>query len=51
MSQVRIPLAPGCFSGSSHMGDLNIGTPVAALPGAWRYRVSDGTGRPSVNIL
>ena len=32
------------FSGSSHTSDLNIGTPVATLPGAWRYRVSAGTG-------
>ena len=30
---------------------LKIGTPVAALPGAWCYRVSAGTGRPGVNIL
>ena len=28
----------GNFSGSSHTSDLTkIGTPVAALPGAWRY--------------
>ena len=27
------------------------GTPVATLPGAWRYRVSPGTGRPGVSIL
>ena len=26
------------FSGSSHTSDLKIGTPVATLPGAWRYR-------------
>ena len=25
--------------------------PVATLPGAWRYRVSTGTGRPGVSIL
>ena len=45
---------PACdwfFSGSSHTSDLNIGTPVATLPGAWRYRVSTGTGRPGVSIL
>ena len=24
------------FSGSSHTSDVNIGTPVATLPGAWR---------------
>ena len=44
---------PACariFSGSSHTSDLKIGTPVATLPGAWRY-VSTGTGRPGVSIL
>ena len=39
------------FSGSSHINDLIIGTPVTTLPGAWRYRVSAGTGRPGVSIL
>ena len=39
------------FSRSSHNSDLKIGTPVATLPGAWRYRVSAGTGRPGVSIL
>ena len=39
------------FSGSSYTSDLNIGTPVATLPGAWRYRISTGTGRPGVSIL
>ena len=39
------------FSGSSHTSDLKIGTPVATLPGVWRYRVSTGTGRPGVSIL
>ena len=40
------------FSGSSHKltSDSNICTPVATLPGAWRYRVSTGTGRPGVSI-
>ena len=38
------------FSGSSHTGDLKIGTPVATLPGAWRYGVSTGTGRPGVSV-
>ena len=28
-----------------------IGTPVATLPSAWRYRVSTGTGWPGVSIL
>ena len=39
------------FSGSSHTSDLKTGTPVATLPGAWRYRVSTGTGQPGVSIL
>ena len=39
------------FSGSSHASDFKIGTPVATLPGAWRYRVSAGTGRPGVSLL
>ena len=39
------------FSGSSHRGDFKIATPVATLPGAWRDRVSDGTGWPGVRIL
>ena len=41
----------GIFSGSSHTCDLNLGTPVATLPGSWRYRVSAGTGGPGVSIL
>ena len=41
----------GIFSGSSHTSDLKIGTPVATLPDAWCYRVSAGTGWPSVSIL
>ena len=45
------PACAGIFSGSSHTSDSKIGTPVAALPGAWRYRVSAGTGRPGVSIL
>ena len=49
---VPFTLAPwGFFSGSSHAHDLKIGTPVATLPGAWRYRVSVGTGRPGVSKL
>ena len=39
------------FSGSSHTNDLKNGAPVAVLPGAWCYRVSAGSGRPSVSIL
>ena len=45
------PACAGIFSGSSHTSDLKIGTPVATLPGAWRYRVSAGTGRSGVSIL
>ena len=45
------PACAGIFSGSSHTSDLKIGTPVATLPGAWRYRVSTWTSRPSVSIL
>ena len=39
------------FSGLSHISDLKIGTPVATLPGAWRYRVSAGSSRPGVSIM
>ena len=45
------PACAGIFSGSSHTSDLKIGTQVVTLPGAWRYRVSTGTGRPGVSIL
>ena len=41
----------GNCSGSSHTSELKIGTAVAILPGAWRYRVSAGTGWPDVSIL
>ena len=34
------------FSRSNHTSDFKIGT-----PGAWRYRVSAGTGWPCVSIL
>ena len=36
--------ACGNFSKSSHTSDFEIGTAVATLPGAWRNRVSTGTG-------
>ena len=36
---------------SGHSSDLNIGTPVATLPGTWCYRVSARTGWPGVGIL
>ena len=39
------------FSGFSYTSDLKIGTSVATLPGTWRYRVSTGTGWPSVSTL
>ena len=39
------------FSGSSYTSDFKIDTPVATLPGTWRYRVSTGTGRLGVSIL
>ena len=47
------PACTGIFPGSSHRttSDLKIDTPVATLPGAWRYRVSAGTGRAGVSIL
>ena len=41
----------GIFPGSSHTSDLEIDTPVATLPGAWRYKVSAGTGWPGVSTL
>ena len=41
----------GIFPWSSHANDLRIDTPVATLPGAWRYRVRAWTGWPSVSIL
>ena len=45
------PASAGIFSGSSHTSDFKIGIPVATLPGACRYRVSAGTGRPGVSTL
>ena len=42
-------LRHGDFSGSSHTSDFKIGTRVATLPSAWRYRV--GIGWPGVNVL
>ena len=47
----EIRLRRDFFSRLSHTSDLNIGTPVATLPGAWCYRVSAGTGWPGVSIL
>ena len=45
------PTCAGIFPGSSHTSDFKIGTPAAALPSAWCYRVSGGTGQPGVSIL
>ena len=39
------------FSVSSRTSDLEIGVPVATLPGGWHYWVSAGTGRPGGSIL
>ena len=38
------PLRRGDFSMSSHTSDLEIGIPVATLPGAWRCTVRPGIG-------
>ena len=43
--------SPGFFSRWSHTSDLKLGTPVAMLPGKWRYRVNAGTGWPGVSML
>ena len=45
------PACDGIFPGSSHTSALKIGTPVATMPGAWRYKVSAGTGWPGVSVL
>ena len=37
------------FSRSSYTRDLQISTPVATLPGAWRYKIRAGTGWPGVS--
>ena len=44
-------LRRGEFSRSIHTSDLETGTPVANLPGAWRCMVSTETGWPGVSIL
>ena len=36
----------GSFPWCSHTSGLKVGSPVAVLPGAWRYGVSAGTGEP-----
>ena len=40
----------GGFPRPSHTSDLNTGTQMATLPGAWRYRVSAGTGWSGVSV-
>ena len=39
------------FSGPSHTSDFQTGTPVATLPGVWRYTVGTGTGWPGISVL
>ena len=41
----------GNFAMSSRNSGFKIGTPVATLSGAWRYRVNAGTGWSGVSIL
>ena len=41
----------GDISGSGRTSDLEIGPPVATLPGVWCYRPSPLTGLPDVSIL
>ena len=36
----------GSFPRLSHTSDLDVDGPMATLPGAWRCRVSAGTGYP-----
>ena len=38
------------FHMSSHSIDIEIGTPVASLPGAWTYRARAGTGWSGVSV-
>ena len=44
-----IPLSFWAYSSSSHANDLDIGSPVATLPGARRFRAE--TGWPSISML
>ena len=49
---VSVPYKPpNILRVCNYDSDLKIGTPVATLPDAWRYRVGTGTGRPGANIL
>ena len=45
------PTCDRIFLGRVKPVDFKIGTPMATLPGTWYYRVSAGTGQPSVSIL
>ena len=45
------PACDGILPGRVKPVTLKNCTPVATTPGAWHYRVSTGTGRPSVSIL
>ena len=46
---------PACsmdlFPGPVKTSDVNIGTTVAVMPGAWCYRANARTGWPGVSIL
>ena len=48
---VRFPLAPCGFFRLNHTIELEMGTPVAVLPGNWCYRVSAWTGWLGASIL
>ena len=48
---VEVSASKAAWSPSSHTSDKKIGTYKATLPGAWRYRVSAGTGWSSVSML
>ena len=48
---VRFLLSLFIFFQVESTSDLNIGTPVAMLPGSWCYSVNAGTGWPGVSIL
>ena len=50
LEKVAIMAGSSSQLGSCQTSDLKIGTPVAALPGQWCYKVCAGTGWPSVSI-
>ena len=41
----------GSFLRTSHTSDWKFGTPVATMPGAWRYRGSGGASWPGASIF